>query len=161
MHQEPDSIAASPTARVRVAIIGSEPILRLGLKMLLAEASDIEVIAELDDQRCNEGLLANGDTDILLFSPSAHNDSNRQLLQTVARLSCALPEAHIVVLDELVEETRALQLLRAGAWGYLGSRCTAQSLIGAIREVHAGSVALPRAIARNLLHRLSGEAVAS
>jgi DNA-binding NarL/FixJ family response regulator len=139
---------------VRVLLVDDDPLVRSGLKLMLAGAERIEVVGEVDDGR---GVLAAIDVhhpDVVLM------DIRMPQLDGIAatRLLRAQPNPPAVVMlttfdaDELV-----LRALRAGAAGFLLKDTPPAEIVRAIELVHAGDGMLSPTVARQLIALVAGD----
>jgi DNA-binding NarL/FixJ family response regulator len=139
---------------VRVLLVDDDPLVRSGLKMMLAGAERVEVVGEVDDGR---GVLAAVDIhhpDVVVM------DIRMPELDGIAatRLLRAQPNPPAVLMlttfdaDELV-----LRALRAGAAGFLLKDTPPAEIVRAIELVHAGDGMLSPTVARQLIALLAGD----
>jgi two-component system response regulator NreC len=124
---------------IRVVLADDHSIFRSGLKALLAIEKDIEVVGEAGDapqalERCLELK-----PDVLVLDLVMPGQTGLQLLPDLTR-QC--PECKVIVLTMLPEEQYLLQVLRAGASGYVPKTAADSELIDAIRNVRDGRVYL-------------------
>ena len=86
-------------------------------------------------------------------------------LEATSRIATECPECHVLVLTAREEERYVIELLQAGAMGYLPKTVALDELLEAIRSVARGESVLPPAIAsvvvRHLAGQLPGESKAS
>lgn len=120
---------------IRVYLADDHAILRQGLRKLLREASDIEVVGECADGR--QALLAMEqiECDVLILDLSLPRVSGIEVLR---RLQGSRPALRILVLSMYGEEQYALRMLREGAAGYVSKDRPSEELLCAIRRVAAG-----------------------
>jgi DNA-binding NarL/FixJ family response regulator len=140
---------------VRVLLVDDDPLVRSGLKMMLAGAERIEVVAEVDDGR---GVLAAVDShhpDVVLM------DIRMPELDGIAatRLLRQQPSAPaVLVLTTFHADELVLSALRAGAAGFLLKDTPPEELVRAIEAVHAGDNVLSPTVTRTLVELVAGDA---
>ena len=126
---------------------------REGVKSLLAEESDLAVAGEAGTagRRCSafhEGW------DILLLDISLPDGSGVDLLRQIRPHKPALP---ILILSMYPEEQYAVNLLRAGANGYITKDAVPQQVVQAIRTLLQGRKYISPAVAQLLAEDLGGD----
>lgn len=136
---------------IRVAIVDDHPIVREGLIAALDGESEIQVIGAVGSA---EELIAHAKSwtpDIVLLDfempKLAGVDAVRALVREV-------PNTRIVVFTAYADDDKIVGAVRAGARGYLLKGVPAADVIGAIRDVHAGSLYLPAPIAAALARQV-------
>jgi len=98
----------------RVLIANQQPIVRHGLRALLANEPDLEVVREADNGRAAVQLAHELRPDVVVID----------LLTTLDRISATrmiraeLPETQVIVMAGLNEGSSAIESIRAGAAGY-------------------------------------------
>jgi len=139
---------------IRVLLVDDDPLVRSGLKMMLAGAEQVEVVGEADDGR---GVLPAIDLhrpDVVLM------DIRMPQLDGIAatRLVRAQPDPPaVVVLTTFDADEYVLRALRAGAAGFLLKDTPPPDIVRAIELVHAGDSMLSPAVTRRLIALVAGE----
>ena len=118
---------------IRILIADDHPIVRAGLKQILAEASDIEVAAEAGDGHELLKLIRKGAIDVALLDISMPGLTG---LDALKQIKVENPNLPILVLSMHPEDQYGIRVLKAGAAGYLMKSAAPDQLIGAIRKVH-------------------------
>jgi DNA-binding NarL/FixJ family response regulator len=133
---------------IRVLLVDDDALVRSGLRMMLAGAESIEVVAEVDDGR---GVLAAVDAhhpEVVLM------DIRMPQLDGIeaTRLLHAQPEPPaVVVLTTFDADELVLRALRAGAAGFLLKDTPPAEIVRAIELIHAGEGMLSPTITRRLI----------
>jgi DNA-binding NarL/FixJ family response regulator len=146
------------TVPIRLLLVDDDPLVRAGLTMMLAGASQIEVVGEADDGR---GVLAANDRhrpDVLLM------DIRMPHLDGIAatRLLRAQPSPPaVIVLTTFDADELVVRALRAGASGFLLKDTPPAEIVQAIERVHDGEGSLSPSIARRLIAMVAGDGDAS
>jgi DNA-binding NarL/FixJ family response regulator len=120
---------------IKVFIADDHPIVREGLKQVLADASDMVVTGEANNGRELIHQLRNNSYDVLILDISMPGMSGLDVLK---QLKIEKPELPVLVLSVHSEDQYAVRVLRAGASGYLTKASAPDELIGAIRKVLSG-----------------------
>jgi len=139
---------------IRVLIADDHPLVREGLKQILAAESGIEVAAEAPDGDAALKLVRAGDFDVALLDMSMPGLSGIDL---VKRLKLEKPGLKLLVLSMHGERQYAARALKAGASGYLTKDGPPAQLVGAIRKVAAGGVHVSEAAAAELIGAAAGD----
>ena len=138
-------------AMVRVLIASHQPIVRCGLRGLLAAETEIEIVGESDDGSDALRLARRLRPDLVLI------DMGIQTCDAVAvtrMIRSELPDTHVIVISGGNDDVSAVESVRAGATAYLRREARIEDLLRAIRSAVAGQVVIPaRAVAR-LLHSM-------
>ena len=146
--------AVDAVTAVRVLLVDDDPLVRSGLRMMLAGAQQVEVVGEADDGR---GVLAAVDLhrpDVVLM------DIRMPQLDGIAatRLLRAQPSPPaVIVLTTFDADEHVLRALRAGAAGFLLKDTPPPEIVRAIELVHAGDGMLSPGVTRRLIALVAGE----
>jgi two-component system invasion response regulator UvrY len=139
---------------IRVLLIDDHKLVRSGIRRLLDECNEIEVVAE---GQCGEDALQLArelKPDVVLMDISMPGIGG---LEATRKLLHFNPDVKVIALSVHRDEPFPARLLEAGAYGYVTKDCAAEEIIHAIRKVHAGERYIDAEVARALaLARLSG-----
>jgi DNA-binding NarL/FixJ family response regulator len=139
---------------IRVLLVDDDALVRSGLKLMLAGADQIEVVAEVDDGR---GVLAAVDShhpDVVLMDirmPQLDGIAATRLLRSQPR------PPGVIVLTTFDADELVLRALRAGAAGFLLKDTPPAEIVQAIEHVYAGDGSLSPAVARRLITLVAGD----
>jgi two-component system, NarL family, invasion response regulator UvrY len=120
---------------IRILIADDHPIVRAGLKQILAEALDIEVTVEAGDGHELLRLIRKGGIDVVLLDISMPGLTG---LDALKQIKSENPDLPILVLSMHPEDQYGIRVLKAGAAGYLMKSAAPDQLVGAIRKVYRG-----------------------
>ena len=134
--------------RIRIVLADDHTIFRSGLKALLGTESDLEVVGEAGDGRQAVQRCVELSPDVLVLDLMMPGASGRDVMP---ELKERCPSCRVLVLTMLPAEHYLLEVLRAGALGYVPKSAADTELIDAIRTVHQGEVFLRPQDARLLL----------
>jgi DNA-binding NarL/FixJ family response regulator len=126
---------ADQGAGVRVLLVDDEPIVRSGLREMLAAADDVAVAGEASDPQGALMMAATLLPDVIVIEARF---KKLDCSETIRELRRVLPDAHILVFTSYGEVRLAIDCIVAGADGYLLKCASAERLIDAIRAVHRG-----------------------
>lgn len=144
---------------IRILIAEDQRIVREGLVALFEDEPEIEIVGEAANGQEAVELYAALQPDVVLM------DLQMPLMdgaEATRRIRALAPEARILVLTTYATDEFIFTALRAGVQGYLLKDASADELLAAIAEVHAGQTQLSPAVAARLvtgLHRGAPEAL--
>ena len=119
---------------IRVMLVDDHALVRMGFRMLLADAQ-VEVVGEAGDgeQCCQDFPRLRPDVVVMDLSMPGMGG-----LEAVRRLLAQDPKARVLALSAHEDTAHPRRVLRAGALGYLAKRSAPEALITAVRAVAAG-----------------------
>lgn len=120
---------------IRVVLADDHNIVRAGLKELLSDTGDIEVVGEATDGYTVMARVRELEFDVLVLDMSMPGRSGIELIKQV---KSEKPKLRVLVLSMHSEEQYAVRALKAGASGYLTKESAAEQLVAAIRRVAGG-----------------------
>jgi two-component system invasion response regulator UvrY len=142
----PDKFATM-SSKIRVLIADDHAIIRQGLKQILSDTEDLEVVAEADGGVKALQVLRNTQCDVVLMDVSM---PDRNGIDTLKLVKKEFPRLPVLILSMHPEEQYAVRALRAGAAGYLSKQGAPEQLVTAIRQVAAGKKYVSAAVAEEL-----------
>uniref|UniRef100_A0A7C3SIR0 Response regulator transcription factor n=1 Tax=Desulfobacca acetoxidans TaxID=60893 RepID=A0A7C3SIR0_9BACT len=140
---------------IRVLLADDHDIVRAGLRRIIEEAGDIEVIGEAADGQDAIQQIHRVRPDVAIIDISMPGLDGLEVIRQVQHYYPKLP---IIVLTMHEEEQYVVRAIEAGARGYLTKRSAPEQLVKAIRKVHAGGRSLSDAAAESLALRLASRA---
>lgn len=151
-------MSPEPQRRTRIVIVDDHPIVRLGIRQMLAAELDLEVCGEAESAEEAKEVIARTHPDLAVIDLSLAKGTGLELIRSLRESSPAL---RLLVLSMHDEALFAERVLRAGARGYLMKRQAITGLIGAIREVLSGHIYVSGDVAQAVLERLGHEGAAA
>jgi len=122
--------------QIRVLIVDDHAILRAGVREMLADEEDLEVVGEAGSAEEALQLLDSGTkVDVVVLDITLPGQSGIELLK---HLRTERPDLQILVLSMHPERSFAVRLMRAGANGYVPKMIVPEELVKAVRAVGAG-----------------------
>lgn len=143
---------------IRVLIADDHPLIREGLRGLLAAEPDLELVGEAADGSEAVEKTDQLRPDVILLDLLMPVKSG---IEAIIEIKEKDPGARILVLTSFADDEQVFPALRAGALGYLLKDSSPQDLLRAIRSVYRGESSLHPAIARRLVLQFSQPAVDS
>ncbi|HEX2153340.1 MAG TPA: response regulator transcription factor [Acidimicrobiia bacterium] len=133
---------------IRVALADDDALVREGLRMILDQAGDVEVIAAAGDGVEAVRLVEAESPDVMLM------DVRMPVLdgiEATRRITSTGSDTRVVILTTFERDEYVFEALRAGASGFLLKRAEPEKLIEAIRVVAAGDALLAPSVTRRLI----------
>ncbi|HLE28328.1 MAG TPA: response regulator transcription factor [Anaerolineales bacterium] len=132
---------------IKVLIADDHAVVRQGLKQILGETSDMQVVGEATTgPEALEKARAEG-WDVMILDLTLPGRSGFEILKA---LRAEKPDQPVLILSMHAEDQFAVRLLKAGASGYLTKESVPEELIKAIRKVVAGGKYVSPALAERL-----------
>ncbi len=139
------------TEAIRVLIGDDHRIVREGLKQILADAPDVQVVAEAqtgDEVLAQVKALGGSEgLDLVLLDIAMPGLDGLDVLQTIKREHPLLP---VLMLSTYPEKQYAVRCIRLGACGYLNKSADPDDMLYAVRKAAGGGVFLTQATAEAL-----------
>ena len=165
------SDGTGPARKIRVLLADDHPVVRAGLRGMLATEPDIEVVAEAGSGREAVAVASRTAVDVILMDLRMPDGDGVTATAAIAALAlpsaddpgAAAPDApspdhprvpRVLVLTTYDEDADILRAIEAGATGYLLKDATKRELADAIRAAARGETVLAPAVAGRLIARL-------
>lgn len=120
---------------IKVLLADDHGIVRAGLRRIVEESGDMQVVAEADDGREAIERVKKTDPDVAVIDISMPGLDG---LEVISQLKTRHPELPILVLTMHEEGQYVVRAIQAGAMGYLTKQSAPEQLVNAIRKVHDG-----------------------
>jgi NarL family two-component system response regulator LiaR len=139
---------------IRILVVDDHPVVRQGLRVLLATEKDLEVVGEAADGREAIGEVARTSPDVVLMDLVMPEMDG---VEATRRIVAGHPRTNVLVLTSFGGDDKLFPAVEAGALGFLMKDASPEDLIRAIRQAARGQSSLNPTIARRLLRELSQE----
>ncbi len=116
-------------------IVDDHDVVRVGFKQILVAHSRFNVTAEANSAKQAFEVLRQQQFDIVLLDLSLPDGSGVDILRKIKE---RYPDTKVLVLSGFAEEQYGVNMLRAGAAGFLSKTCTSEQLIKAIETIAIG-----------------------
>jgi len=139
---------------IRILVADDHQIVRAGLKDLLSDFHDLTIAGEAASGAQVIKMVRESAWDIVLLDVSMPGMNGVDTLKQIKRFK---PELPVLIFSMHPEDSYAVNLLRAGASGYLSKACEAAELVAAVRRVLAGRRYISPSLGEQLAGDLNGE----
>jgi DNA-binding NarL/FixJ family response regulator len=137
---------------IRLLIADDQAITRSGLRSLLAQQTDLEIVGEARDGAEVIQLAASLQPDLILMDLRMPDINGIEATRRIHRTS---PHIGILVITVFEDDTSVFPAIRAGARGYLLKNTEQDELLRAIRTVAGGGAIFSPGIAQRVLGYLN------
>lgn len=137
---------------IKIVLADDHSIVRDGLRRIIEDAGDMEVMAEAADGHEAIRQVQKSRPDVIVMDITM---SGMDGLEAVAQIHRNYPDLPILMLTMHEEEEYVVRCISAGATGYVTKRSATEELVKAIRKVHAGGRYLTESAAEALAMRMA------
>ncbi|MCM0639546.1 response regulator [Cellulomonas wangsupingiae] len=132
----------------RVLLVDDQALIRMGFRMLIESADDLEVVGEAQDGQSAIEQAAALRPDVVLMDVRMPGVNG---IDATARIVEAQPDVRVLVLTTFDLDEYAFAALRAGASGFLLKDAAPAELAAAVRTVASGEAVVSARITRRML----------
>jgi DNA-binding NarL/FixJ family response regulator len=140
---------------LNVLLADDDPLVRSGLKMILAAAGDLRVTAEAGDGTAALAAVTSGRPDVVLMDIRMPDMDG---IEATSRIRALPHPPEVIVLTTFHLDEYVFGALRAGAGGFLLKDTPPGDIIRAVRLVAAGDAMLSPSVTRTLIERYGADA---
>jgi len=133
---------------IRILLADDHAVIRSGLRALLQQQTDFQVVGEANDGREAVALAESLHPDVVVMDLTMPILNGTEASRQIA---AKFPEAAVIILTMHSDEAYVLRALKAGAKGYLLKESAESDLIQAIRAVRQGKSYFSPAVSRVLV----------
>ena len=138
--------------RIRSRIADDHELFRRGLRMVLEDEDDIEVVGEVGDGLAAVEVALAETPDVMVLDVRMPQLSG---IEAASRIKESLPHIKILVLTISDEEDDLYEAIKAGANGYLLKEISIDEIGNAVRSVYAGQSLISPSMASKLLNEFA------
>ncbi len=131
----------------RIVIADDHAIVREGLKRIVGEAEDLQVVDEACDGTEVQRVVREREFEVLVLDLSMPGRSGMELIKLV---KAEKPRLRILVLSMHQELQYAVRAIKSGASGYLTKESAPGELVQAIRKIASGGAFVSAEVAQQL-----------
>lgn len=143
---------------MRVLIVDDHAIVRAGLRRLLSESPEIEVVGEAGSAEEALAALRDCEADVVVLDLAMPGMSGLEALPLLRR---RCPDVRVLALSMYPEEHYALRVFQAGADGFISKSSVVEELLVALERVAAGRKYVSPTAAERLAENLQQPAPAA
>lgn len=137
---------------IRVLVVDDQSMVRAGFRLLLADESDIDVVAEAANGREAIAQAARFHPDVILMDIRMPELDG---LEATRRILATDGTARVLILTTFDLDDYVFEALRAGASGFVLKDDPPERLLAAVRTVAAGEALLSPAITRQVIRHFT------
>jgi DNA-binding NarL/FixJ family response regulator len=135
--------------KIRVWLVEDNRTFRQALARVMARATDMECTGSFTSSEDAIEAIPKGDPpDVILLDVNLPGMSGLDALKV---FKSHAPQAAVVILTMFDDQEKIYQSVSAGASGYLLKTATPDSILGSIRDVHAGGAPMNPKVARAVM----------
>jgi DNA-binding NarL/FixJ family response regulator len=135
---------------IRVMVVDDHPIVRQGVRSLLSNYADLEIVGEADNGLAALRHAAELMPNVILLDIRMPGETGIDLIK---RLQQTAPAAKVLMLTSFDDREYVTGALRAGAHGYVLKSISDETLVNAIRSVYFGERVLsPQVLDQMIQH---------
>jgi DNA-binding NarL/FixJ family response regulator len=142
---------------IRILLCDDQELVRAGFRMLLASASDTEVVGEAADGAQAVELALSLRPDVVVMDIRMPRMDGIEATRRITR-EPALGHTHVLVLTTFELDEYVYDALRAGASGFLLKDASAAELLAAVRAIAAGDALLAPRVTRLVISQFTRRA---
>ncbi|MFI1283823.1 response regulator [Streptomyces sp. NPDC020858] len=139
---------ADPSRVIRVLLVDDQPLVRSGLRVLIADAADLEVVGEAGTGGDAVRLAAELRPDVVLMDIRMPGMDGIEATRLITERTEAV---RILVLTTFDEDDHVYGALRAGASGFAVKDMAVEEILAAIRVVAGGDGLIAPGVTRRLI----------
>ena len=120
---------------IKVLLADDHYIVRDGLRRVLEDSEDIQVVAEAADGEAAFDLVMESQPDVAVVDISMPGMDG---LEVVSRMSSYCPHVPVLILTMHDEAQYVIRALEVGAMGYVTKQSAPEELVAAVKKLHQG-----------------------
>ena len=132
---------------IKVLIVDDHALVRMGIRRLLEDLPDINVVAEAENGEVALVLVKQHQPDVVLLDMKMPGIDGWEVTR---RLQKSNPQVKIIALTALTTELLPSRVLQLGAMGYLTKESSPADMADAIRKVYQGQLYLSAEVAQKM-----------
>jgi two-component system, NarL family, invasion response regulator UvrY len=141
--------------KLEVLVADEHPVIRFGLKMLVADSGDMTVGAEAADGHATLEMIRQREFGLVMLDLCMPGRSGLELIKMIKADRPRLP---VLVFSAHREELYAVRAIRAGASGYLSQKAETELVLSAMRRVARGRMFVSQKVTELLASHPAQEA---
>lgn len=138
-------------AKLKVMLVDDHEVVRQGLRSLIEDEQDMEVVAEAADGKQAVSLAKIHSPRVIVMDVRMPEGGG---VEACREIRDRLPESQVIMLTSFSDDEALFNSIMAGAAGFVLKQIRGPDLIKAIRSVGAGDSLLDPAVTKRVLERL-------
>ncbi len=147
---------ATRTRRIRVLLFEDNRLMRDGIATTLREQRDMRVVAASGGGNTPLAQVRKAKPDVVLMDLGLENQDE---IRTIASLTRGLPGIKVIGLGLLPSQEDVLELVKAGASGFVLKDSSVKEFLATVRAVAQGDRVLPSVLAHSLFSHVVRHAI--
>ena len=143
----------SADKRIRVMIVDDHSIVRVGLKQVLEQSGEFEVVGEAADGEEAVRVAADVSPDVVVMDVIMPRKDGVEACREIME---SAPETRVVMLTASTEVDAIVEAVAAGATGYLQKETDRERLLSTVRDAVSGELRVPVEIVRRAFEEIRG-----
>jgi DNA-binding NarL/FixJ family response regulator len=140
---------------IRLVVVDDQPLVRMGLRMLVEDEPDVALVGEAADGVQGLAVVRRQRPDVVLMDVRMPVLDGIEALRRVTA-DPALTAVRVIMLTSFDVDEHVFDALRAGASGFLLKSAEPAEMLHAVRVVAAGEALLSPAVTRRVIARFAG-----
>jgi DNA-binding NarL/FixJ family response regulator len=141
---------------IRIALADDHPLLRQGIMALLADQTDLKLVAEASNGLEAVEQFRRNRPDVMLMDLQMPGMNG---IDAMIAIRGEFPDARFIVLTTYSGDVQIVRALKAGARAYLLKSLLHRELLDTIRAVHAGQKRIPPEVAAELAEHAADDSL--
>lgn len=142
----------TPTRPIRILVVDDHPVVRQGLRSLLSNHPDLQIIGEADHAQQALDLARREQPDVALLDIRLPGMTG---IEVARRLRQDCPETRIIMLTSYDDDEYLIGALEADVQAYLLKSVSDETLVWTIRSVHRGERLISPEVLDRVLHQFA------
>lgn len=139
---------------IRVLMIDDHPVVRKGIRSLISNYDEVEVVGEANDAADGLQQLTNLQPDVVLLDIRLPDRLGLELLPEIKAID---PNVKVLVLTSFDDEEYVTEALKTGAEGYILKNSTDDSLVHSIQAAYRGDRVLSSGVMDVVLSHMGSD----
>ena len=141
----------SSRERIRVMVVDDHSIMRVGLKQVLEQSGEFEVVGDAADGEEAVRVAAEVSPDVVVMDVMMPGKDGVEACREIME---SAPDTRVVMLTASTEEAAVVEAVAAGATGYLQKETDRERLLAAVRGVYRGELLVPVDVVRRVFGQI-------
>jgi DNA-binding NarL/FixJ family response regulator len=137
--------------KIRVLLVDDHTVVRKGIRALLEQESDMEVVGEAEDGLKGVQACLEYEPDVVILDMALPMLSG---VEAARKIREKLPQTRVLILSMYDDEEYIMDSFRVGVSGYILKDVVVSDLVAAVRSVYRGSTFLSPTVSEKLRRQL-------